>query len=138
MFLAAWRNANDISAGKEEEEKKERMKKGGSGAASMRERRVEKGVGGGRGCNKAENEERQKRIGAGGGQAHHRLQRCLQGCLGQVAAPDNLAPQSSILSGGDKGFLHPSFHTCSSPPPRPALLSPSILPSWGISQPEAL
>ncbi|KAK5617138.1 hypothetical protein CRENBAI_012238 [Crenichthys baileyi] len=29
-------------------------------------------------------------------------------CLGQVAAPDNLAPQSSILSGGDKGFLHPS------------------------------
>ena len=80
---------------------------------------------GGWGCNKAENEERQKRNGAGGGQARHRLRRCLLRGLGQVAAPDNLAAQSSILSGGDKGFLHPSS---------PSLRSAPLPPILGFSQ----
>lgn len=90
------------------------------------------GARGGREGNKAENEERHKRRRTGGGQAHHRLQRGLQGRLGQVAAPDNLAPQSSILSGGDKGFLRLT------PPPPTFFSSFFFLTVLGFSSPAAL
>lgn len=84
------------------------------------------------GRNKAENAERHKRRRSGGGQAHHRLQRGLQGRLGQVAAPDNLAAQSSILSGRDKEFLRLTPET----PTR--FLPVFFLIVSGFSSPEAL
>lgn len=141
MFLAAWRNANDISAGKEEEEKKERMKKGGSGAASMRERRVEKGVGGsgGGGVTKQKMKRDKKEL-------ELEEVRPITGCsVAFKDAWDRWPLQTISLH---RAASSPEEIRDSSIPPSthaPRLLCaplfsppPPTLPSWGISQPEVL